>query len=178
MSERTIWLFLADKLGNEYGAAGLMGNLKAESGLISTNLQNSYQNALGFSDLTYTKAVDDGTYTNFEQDKAGYGLAQWTYWSRKRDLLNYARKSCRSLIGNGLYVVAGFNSASKGYRAVLHCIFSKNHQRICYRHYSGYRCVCNALREIIQHSEIRRVRKTGLRVYSVIKYEVRIFRVS
>jgi peptidoglycan hydrolase-like protein with peptidoglycan-binding domain len=97
MSERTIWLFFADKLGNEYGAAGLMGNLKAESGLISTNLQNSYQNALGFSDLTYTKAVDDGTYTNFEKDKAGYGLAQWTYWSRKRDLLNYAKKTCRSI---------------------------------------------------------------------------------
>jgi peptidoglycan hydrolase-like protein with peptidoglycan-binding domain len=97
MSERTIWLFLADKLGNEYGAAGLMGNLKAESGLISTNLQNSYQNALGFSDLTYTKAVDDGSYTNFEKDKAGYGLAQWTYWSRKRDLLNYAKKTCRSI---------------------------------------------------------------------------------
>lgn len=97
MSERTIWLFLADKLGNEYGAAGLMGNLKAESGLVSTNLQNSYQNALGFSDLTYTKAVDDGSYTNFEKDKAGYGLAQWTYWSRKRDLLNYAKKTCRSI---------------------------------------------------------------------------------
>lgn len=97
MSERTIWVSLVDKLGNEYGAAGLMGNLKAESGLVSTNLQNSYQNALGFSNLTYTKAVDDGTYTNFEQDKAGYGLAQWTYWSRKRDLLNYARKTCRSI---------------------------------------------------------------------------------
>ena len=97
MSERTVWLFLADKLGNECGAAGLMGNLKAESGLVSTNLQNSCQNALGCSDRTYTKAVDDGTYTNFEQDKAGYGLAQWTYWSRKRDLLNYARKTCRSI---------------------------------------------------------------------------------
>lgn len=97
MSERTIWLFFADKLGNEYGAAGLMGNLKAESGLVSTNLQNSYQNALGFSDLSYTKAVDDGTYTNFENDKAGYGLAQWTYWSRKRNLLNYAKRTARSI---------------------------------------------------------------------------------
>ena len=76
MSERTIWTSLLKKIGNEYGVAGLMGNLYAESGLVSTNLQNSYQNALGFSDLTYTKAVDDGTYTNFEKDKAGYGLAQ------------------------------------------------------------------------------------------------------
>ncbi len=97
MSNRTIWTFLAKEIGNEYGAAGLMGNLHAESGLVSTNLQNSYQKSLGFTDRTYTDAVDKGTYTDFEQDKAGYGLAQWTYWSRKRDLLNYAKKTTRSI---------------------------------------------------------------------------------
>lgn len=118
MSERTIWLFLADKLGNEYGAAGLMGNLKAESGLVSTNLQNSYQNALGFSDLTYTKAVDDGTYTNFEKDKAGYGLAQWTYWSRKRDLLNYARKTCRSIGDETMQLEFLMQELQKSFKAV------------------------------------------------------------
>lgn len=118
MSERTIWLFLADKLGNEYGAAGLMGNLKAESGLVSTNLQNSYQNALGFSDLTYTKAVDDGTYTNFEKDKAGYGLAQWTYWSRKRDLLNYARKTSRSIGDETMQLEFLMQELQKSFKAV------------------------------------------------------------
>lgn len=118
MSERTIWLFLADKLGNEYGAAGLMGNLKAESGLVSTNLQNSFQNALGFSDLTYTKAVDDGSYTNFEKDKAGYGLAQWTYWSRKRDLLNYARKTCRSIGDETMQLEFLMQELQKSFKAV------------------------------------------------------------
>lgn len=118
MSERTIWLFLADKLGNEYGAAGLMGNLKAESGLVSTNLQNSYQNALGFSDLTYTKAVDDGSYTNFEKDKAGYGLAQWTYWSRKRDLLNYARKTCRSIGDETMQLEFLMDELQKSFKSV------------------------------------------------------------
>ncbi len=97
MSERTIWLFLADKLGNEFGAAGLMGNLYAESGLIANNLQNSYQKKLCHTDQSYTVAVDKGTYANFEKDCAGYGLAQWTYWSRKRDLLNYARRTARSI---------------------------------------------------------------------------------
>jgi peptidoglycan hydrolase-like protein with peptidoglycan-binding domain len=118
MSERTLWLFLVDKLGNEYGAAGLMGNLKAESGLVSTNLQNSYQNALGFSDLTYTKAVDDGSYTNFEKDKAGYGLAQWTYWSRKRDLLNYARKTCRSIGDEAMQLEFLVQELQKSFKAV------------------------------------------------------------
>lgn len=99
MSEKSIWTFLVDKLGNEYGAAGLMGNLYAESGLIANNLQNSYQKKLGFTDKTYTEAVDSGAYENFANDAAGYGLAQWTYWTRKRDLLAFAKRKGRS-IGN------------------------------------------------------------------------------
>lgn len=119
MSEKTIWAFLVDKLGNEYGAAGLMGNLYAESGLISTNLQNSYQNKLGFTDATYTAAVDNGTYTNFEKDCAGYGLAQWTYWSRKRDLLNYARKTCRSIGDETMQLEYLMIELEKSFKAVL-----------------------------------------------------------
>lgn len=97
MSEKAIWSFLVSKLGNEYGSAGLMGNLYAESGLVSNNLQNSYQKKLGYTDAAYTEAVDSESYTNFSRDKAGYGLAQWTYWSRKRDLLAYAKKTSRSI---------------------------------------------------------------------------------
>ncbi len=73
------------------GAAGLMGNLQAESGLIPTNLQNSYETKLGFTDADYTAAVDCGAYDGFVSDGAGYGLAQWTYPSRKAALLAYAK---------------------------------------------------------------------------------------
>ena len=69
-----------------------MGNLYAESGLKPNNLQNSYEKTLGFTDITYTEAVDKGAYNNFIHDKAGYGLAQWTWWSRKEALLNYAKQ--------------------------------------------------------------------------------------
>ena len=68
-----------------------MGNLYAESGLRSNNLQNTYEKSLGLSDDAYTKAVDNGTYANFVKDSAGYGLAQWTYYSRKQNLLDYAK---------------------------------------------------------------------------------------
>jgi hypothetical protein len=60
-----------------------MGNLDAESGLRSNNLQDTYSREFGLSDIQYTQKVDNGTYTNFIKDGAGYGLAQWTYWSRK-----------------------------------------------------------------------------------------------
>lgn len=74
-----------------------MGNLYAESCLIPTNLQNGYEKTLGFTDATYTAAVDKGTYQNFVKDSAGYGLAQWTYWSRKKNLLDFAKKKGKSI---------------------------------------------------------------------------------
>lgn len=84
----------------DYAAAGIYANLQAESGLKPTNLQNSYEKKLGMDDASYTAAVDSGAYTNFVKDSAGYGLAQWTYWSRKQALLQYAKSQGKS-IGDG-----------------------------------------------------------------------------
>lgn len=92
-----IWDYLKTKGLNNFGIAGLMGNLYAESGLSPINLQNSYEKKLNFTDQSYTQAVDNGSYTNFVKDAAGYGLAQWTYWSRKQNLLNYARNVGKSI---------------------------------------------------------------------------------
>ena len=96
-TEKTIWDFLYGKLGNAYGAAGMMGNLYAESALRPNNLQNTYEKKLGTTDAEYTAAVDNGSYTNFVKDSAGYGLAQWTYWSRKHALLEFAQASGKSI---------------------------------------------------------------------------------
>ena len=95
--EKTIWNYLMNKIGNAYGVAGLMGNLYAESALKSNNLQQSYETKLGYNDVSYTSAVDNGTYNNFVKDSAGYGLAQWTYWSRKQNLLNYVKAQKKSI---------------------------------------------------------------------------------
>lgn len=96
-NEETIWNYLYGKLGNAYGTAGLMGNLYAESALRPTNLQNTYEKKLGYSDAEYTAAVDNGSYSNFIKDSAGYGLAQWTYWSRKQALLEFAKTEGKSI---------------------------------------------------------------------------------
>lgn len=90
-NEEKAWNFLKGKIPNDFGVAGLMGELFAESGLNPQNLQNSYEKKLGFTDATYTAAVDSGSYANFVHDSAGYGVAQWTFWSRKEALLNYVR---------------------------------------------------------------------------------------
>ncbi len=89
--------FFLKEIKNEYGVAGLWGNIYAESGGRPNNLQNSYESKLGYTDETYTKAVDDGIYLNFVYDSAGYGLAQWTFYSRKQNLLEFAREQGTSI---------------------------------------------------------------------------------
>lgn len=97
MDARKIWDYLLERIGNPYGTAGMMGNLQAESGLNPRNLQNSFEAKLGYTNDSYTEAVDSGKYGGFVFDGAGYGLAQWTYWSRKTRLLAMARERGTSI---------------------------------------------------------------------------------
>lgn len=96
-NEKAIWNFLIGKGMNAYAAAGIMGNLYAESAFNPRNLQNSYEKKFGLTDEEYTAAVDAGTYTNFAKDCAGYGLAQWTYHTRKQGLLSKAKAAGKSV---------------------------------------------------------------------------------
>lgn len=87
-----IWNYFKGVGLNDYAVAGLMGNLYCESALRPNNLQNSFETKEGWTDKSYTTAVNNGSYKNFIHDKAGYGLAQWTFWSRKQALLYFAQK--------------------------------------------------------------------------------------
>lgn len=94
-----IWKLLLSALGNAFGVAAAMGHFDAESRLNPTNLEDAYERRLGYNDQTYTDAVDSGKYAGFVRDSAGYGLAQWTWHTRKAALLTYA-KSKNSSVGN------------------------------------------------------------------------------
>ena len=69
-----IWEALTKNGFTEYAAAGIMGNLKAESNLDPKILQGG-----GHSD----NIVIDGV--------TGYGLAQWTYITRQQKLADFAK---------------------------------------------------------------------------------------
>ena len=118
-TEERIWSFLKAQGLTDAGAAGLMGNLYAESGLRPNNLQNSYEGKLGMADAEYTERVDSGSYTNFAHDCAGYGLAQWTYHTRKANLHKFAKDAGKSI--GDLEMQLGFlmKELSEGYKAVL-----------------------------------------------------------
>ena len=89
--ERIIWDYLKSKGLSDYAISGIMGNLYAESGLNPRNVENAFELNSGYNDNSYTEAVDNGSYNNFVNDGAGYGLAQWTYYTFKQELLNRAR---------------------------------------------------------------------------------------
>lgn len=118
-NEKIIWDYLMELISNPYGTAGLMGNLFAESGLDPQNLQNSYEKKLGYTNASYTQAVDEGTYTNFINDKAGYGLAQWTYWSRKQNLHNFAQNAGKGIGDLQMQLDFLKKELIEGYKGVL-----------------------------------------------------------
>ena len=95
--EQKIWSFFRGKGYTAEGTAGVMGNFQAESGLNPENVQDGF----GWSDSDYTKQVDNGSYSKerFQSDQMGYGLAQWTWWTLKRDLYDFAKQRGTS-IGN------------------------------------------------------------------------------
>lgn len=118
-NEEKIWNYLVAKGLSKAGAAGLMGNLYAESALNPKNLQNSYEKKLGCTDDSYTAAVDSGAYGNFAHDSAGYGLAQWTFWSRKQNMLAFARAAGKSIGDLEMQLDFLFKELSEGYKAVF-----------------------------------------------------------
>ena len=117
--EEQMWNFFMARVGNAYGVAALMGHWFAESGLNPKNLQNSFEKKLGYTDESYTKAVDNGSYTNFVRDSAGYGLAQWTDWSRKQNMLRFARERGCSIGDTEMQFEFGYQELCTGYKGVL-----------------------------------------------------------
>lgn len=93
MDTKSIYSALISAGMTTEGACGLMGNMQAESAMRSNNAQDGMTR---LSDEEYTNAADNGS-INFVRDAVGYGLCQWTYWSRKQALLNYAKSKGKSV---------------------------------------------------------------------------------
>lgn len=99
-----IWDILIQYIGNEIGVSALMGNWVAESSLIPYRVQGDYSSGYAES-KEYTAQVDSGTIseTDFVHDGpggGGYGLAQWTYYTRKQGMYNFWKSSGYASIGS------------------------------------------------------------------------------
>ena len=93
-NEETIWFTLIGIYGySPEGAAAIMGNWYCESGFEPNNAQNTYNSSSGLSDEQITAMIDSGEISkdSFVNTAYGYGLAQWTYWSRKEAMYDYMK---------------------------------------------------------------------------------------
>nr|DAI00974.1 MAG TPA: PlyB like endolysin [Caudoviricetes sp.] len=84
------------------GAIGLLGNLQGEtSDFDPMSCETMYLNRYGLTDAEYTRRADDGEKIHgdyyFTHDSAGYGIVQWTWWARKKGLLDYAKSKSKSV---------------------------------------------------------------------------------
>ena len=87
MSELNILKLLVQGGMTPISACAMGGNMYCESTMESNIAQRGMTS---LSDAEYTAAADAGT-INFVYDAVGYGLCQWTYYTRKQKLLEYAR---------------------------------------------------------------------------------------
>jgi len=121
---KAFWDFFRTLNMPEYGVAGLIGNIAMESAIRPNNLQNSYEKSLKMNDDQYTAAVDNGTYTNFVKDGAGYGLAQWTFHTRKKGLLDFAKQCKMSICDINLQLTYLTQELQTKYKSVWYGLFA------------------------------------------------------
>lgn len=90
MSKQTIWNYLKShtELSDE-AIAGIMGNMEAESNCEACRMQGDFT-ADRSKSKEYARKTNSGQ-NNFINDSIGFGLCQWTYYSRKQNLLNCCR---------------------------------------------------------------------------------------
>lgn len=89
MSEQNIYQNLRAGGLSPAGTAAMMGNMWCESTLKSDIVEKRCP----MGDRDYTYNVDNGLITKwqFETDAYGYGLCQWTYYTRKEALYLFAK---------------------------------------------------------------------------------------
>lgn len=100
MSYQTIYDQLRAAGLTEAGALALLGNWDCESNCEANRVQGDFSTTRYLS-KDYTANVDSGKISKqqFANDQKGFGLAQWTFYTRKEDLYDFCKAQGVS-IGN------------------------------------------------------------------------------
>ena len=155
MMKKKIWNYLRSAGMTEAGAAGLMGNLQAESRLTPNKVEDiclKYMAEAGrhYTDATYTALVDDGTISMseflhpFPYKQYGYGLAQWTSPDRKAGLYTLAKARKTSIGDLGTQLEWLITELKDGYPSVWKALSTTD---------SVYNAACIVLSEFEQPTD-------------------------
>ena len=129
MSNQTIYAQLVSAGMSPAGACGMMGNMNAESAMRANNAQDGMTR---HSDDEYTRLADRGESTRtingvpkyFHNDEVGYGLCQWTYWTRKQELLEFAKSKGVSIGDESMQVAFAVKELKRDYSSLWNFLCS------------------------------------------------------
>lgn len=98
MSKQAIYNTLLQSGMTEAGALGMMGNFKCESGLEANRLQGDF-GAFRTISKSFVQRVTSGDIgrDQFARQGRGFGLAQWTYYTRLYALWDFWKESGKAL---------------------------------------------------------------------------------
>lgn len=129
MSTQTIWALLKGKGFSDKAAAVIMGQMDAESSCVANRLQGDF--GAGFTrSAEYTAKVDAGQISRYDfahngPGGGGYGLCQWTYWSRKEGLYDKAKSMGQSIGSEDVQIAWLWDELHQGeYRTVLNSLIT------------------------------------------------------
>lgn len=125
------WDSLNNIYHNEMGVAALMGNLDKESGLIPYRKQGDNTPPYVASQ-NYTNDVDSLIISenSFVNDSIGYGVAQWTYYTRKQRLYDFHKNSGLGIGEFGLSITMLEWELNNGYTSSRDAIINATSIRI------------------------------------------------
>lgn len=119
MSAQTIFEQLRRAGCTPTGALALMGNWQCESGLESCRVQGDFQSDR-LKSKDYASRIDTGLVSEEEwcRDGKGWGLAQWTFYTRKAALLQFCRRRGVSVADEAAQVDFAISELQTQYKAV------------------------------------------------------------
>ena len=124
---QTIYNLLRGYGLSEAGALGMLGNWECESGCEPYRVQGDYQASRAIS-KAYVNAIQNGTQDRerFANDQKGFGLAQWTYYSRKDMLWEVWKHSGKRIDDVGLQVDFAMRELQGEYSGLLSFLKTTN----------------------------------------------------
>ena len=137
MSAQTIFERLRRAGCTVTGALALMGNWMCESGLESCRVQGDFQSNRQKS-KDYAARIDRGEVETIIYDGCGFGLAQWTFWSRKDALIQFCRRRGVSVADEAAQVDFAVSEMKSGYSIVWTALTSAKEEDL----YSTVDLVC------------------------------------
>ena len=124
---QTIYNLLRGYGLSEAGALGMLGNWECESNCEPYRVQGDYQASRAIS-KAYVNAIENGTQDRerFATDQKGFGLAQWTYPQRKRNMWDLWKASIHRIDDVEFQVWFAYTELIKEYSSLLSFLKTTN----------------------------------------------------